>query len=356
MEEERTYARGRGAGGSRRERRRGVGFAVLAVLKFFALLIWRTVFSVFTVALVGVCAFAIFCVFLMRYIDTEVIPNVQVDLNGYSFNQTSRIYYHDWSVEENDGWVLDQSLHADENRIVIPLEEMAPSLWQAAVAIEDHRFFEHEGVDWKRTAGAVVNTFTGAQDTFGGSTITQQVLKNITKDNDPYVKRKVREIFRALEFEKDHTKEEILWLYLNAIYFGKGCYGAETAAQFYFGKEAKDLSVAESASLVAITNNPSMYGPMYNITIKRKLDDGTLEETTPRPLPPPWRRNCTSWSGATVRRRMWFTPRTETTASIPGSWIRSSRMSGRIWWRSTAFPERTPRNACSTAAIKSTPP
>ena len=148
------------------------------------------------------------------------------------------------------------------------------------MAIEDHRFFEHNGVDWTRTASATLNFFTGSRATFGGSTLTQQVLKNMTGDDGNTINRKVREIFRALEFEKNYTKSEILELYLNNIYLGKGCYGVQTAAQYYFGKDVSELSVAECASLIAITNNPSLYGPMSNITITR--NDGST--VTPREL------------------------------------------------------------------------
>ena len=103
--------------------------------------------------------------------------------------------------------------------------------------------------------------FIGMRDTFGGSTITQQLLKNMTGDDDGTVNRKVREIFRALEFEKNYSKKDILELYLNYIYLGKNCYGVQTAAQFYFGKDVSELSTAECACLIAITNNPSKYGP-----------------------------------------------------------------------------------------------
>ena len=247
-------------------------------------LIGRLIFTVFTLALVAACSGAIFGLIFMTYINETVRPNLAVNLEDYTIDQTSIIYYHDDSVQENGGWVEDQALHFQENRIIVPYEQIPIAMSQAAVAIEDHRFYEHEGVDWVRTAGAVINTFTGDRDTFGGSTITQQVLKNITNDNKPYINRKVREIFRALDFEKEHSKDEILELYLNTIYFGKGCYGVETAAKFYFGKDVSELSVAECACLIAITNNPSMYGPMYDITVKTRDENGELIESTPREM------------------------------------------------------------------------
>ena len=157
---------------------------------------------------------------------------------------------------------------------------MAPGLWEAAVSIEDERFFSHHGVDWKRTLGATVTMLTGGNDSYGGSTITQQMLKNMTGENQNTINRKVKEIFRALEFEKNYTKTQILELYLNMIYLGSGCNGVQTAAEYYFGKDAKDLTVAESACIIAITNNPSLYNPKYERTYTRK--DGTT--ITPREL------------------------------------------------------------------------
>ncbi len=234
-------------------------------------------FVLLTILLVGICTAGIFAAIFMKYVHTNVTPVVQIKAEDYDMSLSSFIYYQDRKTSE---WVEYQTIHGEVNRIPVDIEDMPDALWQAAVAIEDERFFQHDGVDWWRTGGAVVNMFFGMKNTFGGSTLTQQMLKNLTEDNKPYVNRKVREIFRALEFEKNYTKAEILELYLNNIYLGKGCYGVQTAAQFYFGKDASDLTAAECASLIAITNNPSKYGPMYDITITR--EDGTT--VTPREL------------------------------------------------------------------------
>lgn len=241
-------------------------------------------FGLFTLLLIGVLTGGIFAGIFMKYVETNITPVVQVDADDYTMALSSIIYYHDDQVTENDGWVEYQTIHGSENRIWVDIEDMPDALWQATVAIEDERFFQHQGVDWKRTGGAVVNMFIGMRNTFGGSTITQQLLKNMTEDNDGTVNRKVREIFRALEFEKNYTKAQILELYLNTIYLGQGCYGVQTAAQFYFGKDVSELSAAECASLIAITNNPSMYGPMYNIEITVTNSDGTKSVKTPREL------------------------------------------------------------------------
>nr|WP_326184653.1 transglycosylase domain-containing protein [uncultured Oscillibacter sp.] len=238
-------------------------------------------FVLMTLVLIGICTAAIIAGIFMKYVETTLAPTLQVNPDDYTMELSSIIYYQD---QASGDWVEYQTVHGVKNRIWVDIEDMPDALWQAVVAIEDERFFTHNGVDWKRTIGATANMFIGMKDTFGGSTITQQMLKNMTLDNKPYVNRKVREIFRALEFEKNYTKADILELYLNSIYLGQGCYGVQTAAQFYFGKDVSELDVAECASLIAITNNPSMYGPMYDIKITVEKDDGTTEIKTPRQL------------------------------------------------------------------------
>ena len=209
----------------------------LGVVKWIFITLW-------TVLLIGVCTALIGLHFFKEYIETVVVPNVEVRAEDYTMSLSSFIYYQD---KETGAWKEFQNVHGEQNRILVDFDEMSPYLWQAAVAVEDKRFFQHEGVDWRRTLGAVKELITG-DGSYGGSTITQQVLKNMTKDNMPYVNRKVREIFRALEFEKnykDYGKEYILELYLNTIFLGQSCYGVQTAAQFYFGKDATDLDLAE---------------------------------------------------------------------------------------------------------------
>lgn len=237
----------------------------------------RKIFFVLgTLVLIGVCTSAMLAGIFLKYVETTLTPTLQVNADDYTMNLSSFIYYQD---QETGEWVEFQTIHGEENRIWVDIEDVPDALWQAVVAIEDQRFFQHNGVDWLRTVKATLNMFT-SQDTFGGSTITQQMLKNMTKDNKPYVNRKVREIFRALEFEKNYTKAEILELYLNTIYLGGGCAGVQTAAQYYFGKDVSELDAAECASLIAITNNPSAYNPLRDVTFTS--DDGTT--TTPREL------------------------------------------------------------------------
>ena len=148
-----------------------------------------------------------------------------------------------------------------ENRIWADLEQIPKDLQKAVVAIEDKRFYTHKGVDWHGTARAIFSTIFGGS-VQGGSTITQQLVKNVTGDNQNTVKRKVMEIYRAQELEKRYEKDEILEAYLNEVYFGYSCYGVVTASLKYFNKDVSELSLAECASLIAITNNPSLYDPL----------------------------------------------------------------------------------------------
>lgn len=225
----------------------------------------------------------------MIYVKTTLGPTLKVNADDYTMNLSSVIYYQDKNTGE---WTELQTIHGQENRIWVDYDKIPDAMWQAAVAIEDKRFFDHHGVDWRRTFGATVNMFLGKNTTYGGSTITQQLLKNMTGDDQNTVKRKVTEIFRALEFEKNYSKQEILELYLNTIYLGNGCYGVQTAAQYYFGKDVSDLSVAECACLIGITNNPSVYSPIRNDQtrannkerqdniLKEMFDQGYIDEAT----------------------------------------------------------------------------
>ena len=235
------------------------------------------VMTVFTLVLIGVCTTLMLLGIFMKYVNTSLLPTLEVRAEDYTMSQSSVVYYQD---KESGQWVEFQKVHGQENRVLIDIDDMSPYLWQAAVSIEDERFFSHHGVDCKRTLGATLLTLTGSNDSYGGSTITQQMLKNMTGENQNTINRKVKEIFRALEFEKNNTKSQILELYLNMIYLGSGCGGVETAAEYYFGKSAKDLTAAESACIIAITNNPSLYNPKYERTYTRK--DGTT--VTPRQL------------------------------------------------------------------------
>lgn len=166
---------------------------------------------------------------------------------------------------DKDGNLIAE-LSKDEKRKVITIDEMNKYLPKAFVAIEDERFYEHHGVDLKRTTAATVNyIFKGGSSSFGGSTITQQLVKNLTQDKDRAgiagILRKVKEMSKAYQVEQMLTKEQILELYLNLIGLGGQAYGVETSSQLYFSKSAKELSLAECAYLAGINNSPSLYKP-----------------------------------------------------------------------------------------------
>ena len=167
-------------------------------------------------------------------------------------------------VDQNGGVIA--NLSGDEKRKVITLEEMADYLPKAYVAIEDERFYKHSGVDFKRTAGAIMHTLLG-NSSYGGSTITQQLVKNITKDDESQglagIMRKVKEWAKAYQVERMISKDQILELYLNILYVGGegNLHGVELGAQYYFNKSAKDLTLAECAFLAGINSSPNYYNP-----------------------------------------------------------------------------------------------
>ena len=172
-------------------------------------------------------------------------------------------------VDQNGNVLAD--LSGDEKRKIISLEDMADDLPEAYIAIEDERYYEHIGVDIKRTAGAIMNTLVKGESEYGGSTITQQLVKNITNDNESTgiegIKRKIREWQRACQVERMLSKEEILELYLNILFVGSNnLHGVELGAEYYFNKSAKDLSLAECAFMAGINHSPNSYNP-YNTSV-----------------------------------------------------------------------------------------
>lgn len=227
--------------------------------------IWMVLFSGFKIAvgavatvllILVVCGFAFMGV-LGDYLQEDIMPSAsEVDLGGQDLDLSSFVYY----VNSNSDIEELQQIYAATSRQLATLDEIPEDLIHAAVAIEDKRFYEHQGVDWFTTIKAVANMFFG-DDTVGGSSITQQLIKNQTGEDSVTVQRKVLEFFRATSIEKRYDKDVIITEYLNSIYLGQGCRGVKSAAEAYFGKELRMLTTAECASLIAITNNPSLYDP-----------------------------------------------------------------------------------------------
>lgn len=152
-----------------------------------------------------------------------------------------------------------------EQRIEIPLSAMSPNFLKAVISVEDQRFYEHGGVDAVRVAAAAVRNIEAGRRAEGGSTITQQLARQSFLSRDKTFRRKLKEVILAGYIENEYTKEQILELYLNKVYFGDGLYGVEAASRGYFGKSAKDLAVDEAALLAGLIQSPSSYAPTVNL-------------------------------------------------------------------------------------------
>lgn len=236
-----------------------------------------------TIALIVVITAVLLACFAAVYIKNVILPQAHLEAN-FDMDLTSTIYYMDSATGE---YVEHLSLHGGENRVLVDFEDIPDDLVNATVAIEDETFWTHSGVNWKRTLYGVFLMFTG-KDIQGGSTITQQLIKNFTQYDDVTVKRKILEIFRALDFDATYSKEQIMEWYLNYIYLGEGCNGVATAARNYFDKDLSELTLAECASLISITNNPSRYNPYRSLesnqyraklVLGKMLELGSIDQT-----------------------------------------------------------------------------
>lgn len=210
-----------------------------------------------------------------------------MNIQTLALNYSSFIYYEDESGQPQE---LEQ-IQSDSNRIWIDSSKIPQIMKDAVVAIEDERFYKHHGVDIKRTLGAtgkwVLAKIGIGTSNYGGSTITQQVIKNITNETENTPSRKIKEMMRAIALEKQLSKDEILTMYLNIVYFANGCNGVEAAANTYFNKSASELTLAEAASIAGITQFPSQYDPFVhpenniekrNVVLKKMLDLGYISE------------------------------------------------------------------------------
>lgn len=259
--------------------------------------VWVAIYSVVKVvlaalatvlAIAAICA-VVFVGVLADYLEGDIVPQAGVQLEGFDLNQPSYLYY----IDDAGNIQVLQKLYAAVNSEWADYEEIPESMIEAAVSIEDHRFFEHQGVDWFTTIKACIGMFIGDVDG-GGSSITQQLIKNLllTEDetaNDITVQRKVLEIFRATEFEKRYDKTVVLEWYLNYIFLGNNCTGVKAAASRYFGKEVEDLTPCESACIISITNNPTIFNPLSDQVITYNGSTKTAAEWNK------WRRENVLW-------------------------------------------------------------
>ena len=206
---------------------------------------------------------------VVHYVNGDIVVNL--DEYKANQNQTSFIYAYD----KSGNTVEIARLHGEEDRVWVDLDDMSPYIKDAVIALEDTRFEKHHGVDWIRTIGVIVKPQNLGQ---GGSTITQQLIKNLTNNKEVTVVRKFYEILSALNLEENYDKDTILEAYLNTLYLGSGCYGVKTASEKYFGKDISELNAAECAVLVSITKAPTKYNPLINPDKNRERQVYCLDE------------------------------------------------------------------------------
>lgn len=228
---------------SKKANKRGLGKAALIIIG-----------TLLTVAITIIAVALYVLIYSVNYVKGDL----KIDLQEYRYsqNQTSFIYAYD-----SDGEPIEVTrLFGTINRVWVDIEDTNPYIAKCYVGLEDKRFYEHDGVDWTRTIAAVVK-YGGKQ---GGSTLTQQLIKNLTEEDEVTYVRKYKEILNALNLERYYSKEDIIEAYLNTVYLSHGCYGVKTAAETYFGKDISECNLSECAALAAITQFPSKYDPILN--------------------------------------------------------------------------------------------
>lgn len=218
----------------------------------------KAVTIILAVAFTALLSLVIISVYLLVFMSSYVNGAAKINIEEYKENQaqTTIIY----AYNDNDEVTELTRLHGEQNRVWVSIDTIPDSLQKAYVALEDKRFYKHDGVDWTRTVSVIVK-YRFKQ---GGSTLTQQLIKNLTGENGRTLNRKFYEILNALNLEKNTSKETILEAYLNTVYMSHGCYGVKTASEKYFGKDVSQLNIAESAALASITQAPSTYDPLLH--------------------------------------------------------------------------------------------
>lgn len=206
---------------------------------------------------------------LAIYVDRYVEKEINEELFYVVGSDTeTKIYYYEYEDRANRAGeaveLTSEELYGGYRCKYVGYDEIPDDLKNAFISIEDKRFESHKGVDWFRTVSAGVNYYLKFNDSFGGSTITQQLIKNVTDEDDYSFQRKIQEIFWALDLETKMDKREILGLYLNIINLSQGCYGVGAASEYYFSKDVSELTLSECACIAAITNSPTYYDPLRN--------------------------------------------------------------------------------------------
>ena len=246
------------------------------LLHFFTKTIIITVIIVSTVITVTGLVFA---VYIEKNIEKTIDENI---FSPVGTGESTKIYYYEYSDRENRVGTLhtisDNELYNAYKCKSVSYDQIPQDMINAFISIEDKRFLQHNGVDWKRTLSAGINYFLKFNNSFGGSTITQQLIKNVTKNDDYSFQRKIQEIYWALDLEKKMDKKEILQIYLNIINLSGGCFGVGAAAEYYFSKDIAELSLVECAAIAAITNSPTYYDPIRNPQNNKYRRDLILKE------------------------------------------------------------------------------
>lgn len=242
--------------------------------KKFLTFIGSTILSLFLIVIItGTIVATALTVYVMEFMENTD----DVRITDMEMSYASYIYGVDKDTGENI--LLYEVQSTDIQCIPVKIEDVPQTVRNAFVYAEDERFYAHEGIDYKRTFAAFANYFLDFYGSAqGGSTITQQLIKNITGDNDTSPERKIREIFRAMEMEKRYPKDKILEGYLNCIGFGGSAQGVQMAAIKYFGKSIDELSIAEAACLAAIPQNPEKINPFANPEANKKRQEYVLKK------------------------------------------------------------------------------
>ena len=254
---------------STRKRKRAAPFwtAVQNVMSHIA----RLLITLFLIGVITGCVVVTaITIYVMNFMETDA----GINLDNVSLAQTTIFYAPNTEGQYEEVY----RMSADENHIEVSLDQIPQYVQDAFVYSEDKRFYEHDGVDWFRTASVTVK-YLLRLDGYGqgGSTITQQVIKNVSLDDDVTPVRKIREIFRAIQLERDYTKDEILEVYLNIVFMGGNNRGVEAASQAYFGCHVWELTVPQAASLAAMTPAPNYYRPdLHPEENKKRRDTYTL--------------------------------------------------------------------------------
>ncbi len=212
---------------------------------------------------IGVIIFSV-----IVYNISKKLPDIE-EISTYIPAETTKIY-------STDNIVLAE-LHREENRELIPIEDISDTLKESVVAIEDSNFYKHKGVDFKGITRAMIENIKAGRIVQGGSTLTQQLARNLFLTRKQNLKRKLAEAILAVQIERQYTKTEILQMYLNQVYWGHNSYGIQSASKLYFNKSASKLNLAESSLLVALLTGPELYSPIRNLNRAKKRQKIVLD-------------------------------------------------------------------------------